>query len=181
MGKAWKIQLEEEFRYGNDAGDFYYQHSDLGLSYSGFAKWVDVGVNYRGIFEEKKNDWQYENRPHLNLTVKTDWKGFNLSNRGRMEFRIRQRVEDKPRYRNKATIKMPVKWSKIKIQPYVGDEFFLDFESTEMTRNRVYLGFEGRPSEDLKIELYYMLESTKSSHNDWNEINVVGTSLKLSF
>ena len=47
----WKFNIEEEFRFGDDASDFYYQHSDIGFSYSGLADWLDVGLNYRAVLE----------------------------------------------------------------------------------------------------------------------------------
>ena len=46
INKDWKLKLEEEFRFGDDASNFYYQHSDLGVIYSGLAKWIDIGINY---------------------------------------------------------------------------------------------------------------------------------------
>jgi len=33
----WKFNIEEEFRFGDDASDFYYHHLDIGLNYSGLA------------------------------------------------------------------------------------------------------------------------------------------------
>ena len=84
------LVLEEEFRFGDDGGNFYYQHSDLGLIYSGISDWVDVGINYRHVFLEKDSDWKQENRPHLNATVKCKLLDFSLSNRGRLEYRNRE-------------------------------------------------------------------------------------------
>jgi len=180
INDVWAVKLEEEFRFGDNASDFFYQHSDLGLTYSGFAQWLALGLNYRGIFEESKNNWQYENRPHLNVVLKTKVNDIRISNRSRLEFRIRKSVEDKTRYRNKSTIKLPVKWSRFEWQPYIADEIFLEFESTEMTRNRLYAGFGGKLNKYLGLEFYYILETKKSS-DDWKDTNVLGTKLKLLF
>lgn len=176
----WKFNIEEEFRFGDNARDFYYQHSDIGLSYSGLAEWLDVSANYRAVLEEKSGDWAWENRPHLNAALKIEWNNMKLSNRSRLEFRIFQEKEDKLRYRNKTTIKFPVKWTRFKLQPYLADEIFIDFESAEMTRNRVYAGFGGKYSENISGSLYYILQSSKSS-GTWKDTNVLGTKIKVSF
>ena len=83
LNEDLKIKLEEEFRLQDNGGNLYYQHSDLGLSYSGLADWLDLGANYRQVFEKKNGEWKEENRPHLNATLK--WKLFdcNMSNRAR--------------------------------------------------------------------------------------------------
>jgi len=180
VANDWKASIEEEFKFGDGAGDFYYQHTDIGFTYSGFSDWLDIGLNYRGALEEKSGDWKYENRPHLNATLKTNLSNFKLSNRSRLEFRIRQSSEDKPRYRNKSTIKLPIKFSKWELQPYIADEIFIDFDSAELSRNRVYAGFGGTIAKNLKVEIYYLFQSSKSS-GVWKDINVLGTKLKFSF
>jgi len=176
----WKFNLEEEFRFGDDISDFFYQHSDVGFSYSGFADWLDVSINYRAVLEEKSNDWTFENRPHLNATLKTKVLDAKVSNRSRLEFRIKQASEDKLRYRNKTTIKFPVKFTKFELQPYIADEIFIDFQSVEATRNRFYVGFGGKLFKLTTGGFYYMIQSGKSS-GLWKDTHVLGTKLKVSF
>ncbi|MFC1590170.1 DUF2490 domain-containing protein [Candidatus Omnitrophota bacterium] len=111
----WKISLAEEFRFSNNASDFYYQHSDIGLGYSAIKKWLTLGINYRHIYEEKKGGWMVESRPHLNIAAK--WKLYDcrFSNRGRFEYRIRENSNDVLRYRNKVTIKYSSRFSRLSI------------------------------------------------------------------
>lgn len=173
------IKLEEEFRFGDDGGNFYYQHSDLGLTYSGLAEWLDISLNYKYIFEEKKSKWKEENRPHLNAALKWELFDFSFSNRGRFEYRNREDAENYWRYRNKFTIKLPFKLTKFEIQPYIADEIFMDFDKKDLNRNRVYLGFKMKFLKNLKGEIFYLRQSTKSSK--WKDYNVLGTSLSLVF
>ena len=49
INKDWKCTFDEEFRLGDDAGELYYHHSDLGFVYKSFSDWLDLGFNYRGI------------------------------------------------------------------------------------------------------------------------------------
>jgi len=176
----WKIALEQEFRWGDNARNPYYNHSDLGIVYSGLASWLDVGINYRHVHEEKSNDWKVENRPHLNADVK--WKLFDVafSNRGRLEYRNREDADNYWRYRNKFSIKLPLQLTKLEIQPYLADEIFYDFDVETLNRNRLYGGFGFKIIKNLKGEIYYLWERTEKS-DKWNDINVLGTKLKLSF
>lgn len=183
---SWKVDenynlgLEEEFRYGDNASNFYYQHSDLSLTYSGFADWLDTTVGYRQIFEEKNSDWKQENRPHLGATASWMWGELALSNRARIEYRNREDAENLWQYRNKLTIKLPVKFTSYEIQPYIADEIFYDFDEETLGRNRAYVGFSLKLLKNLKAEIYYLLQSSEKG-KDWTEYNVLGTKLKVSF
>lgn len=175
-----KLSVEEEFWFGDNAGDFYYQHTDLGVTYSGLADWVDVGANYRSVLSKSGDNWANENRPHLNLNLKTKIADVSLSNRSRVEFRMKRSVEDKIRYRNKTTFKFPSIWKKADLKPYVADELFIETGSIEYTANRLYAGFTGQLTKSINFEIYYAMQSSKSS-SGWNEINVLGTKVGLAF
>ena len=175
-----KMKLEEEFRFGDDGGNLYYQHSDLGLSYSGLTDWLDLAINYRQVFEKKSGEWKYENRPHLNASVA--WKMFDIAcgNRARFEYRHREDSENYWRYRNKLTVKLPFKFTALEIQPYIADEIFYDFDEETLNRNRLYAGFSLRLFKDLKGDMFYLWQSSKSN-DKWSDIHVLGTKLNLSF
>lgn len=181
MSDDWKVKLEGEFRFGDGAGDFYYQHTDLGVTYSGLANWLDLGINYRQIFEkDSSNKWEYENRPHLNITVKKKIDGWSLSNRSRFEYRNKEEGNDGWRYRNKSTIKLPIKFTRFDIQPYIADEVFIDFDKEDLTRNRLYGGFSFKITKNLKGEIFYLWQTSKKS-GKWLDRNVLGTKIKFSF
>lgn len=176
----WKLTGEEEFRWGDNARNPYYNHTDIGIVYSGLARWFDIGFNYRYIREEKNGRWRYENRPHIDATVK--WKFFDvsLSNRGRFEYRDREKAENFWRYTNKFTVKAPGKFTLLEIQPYVADEIFYDFDGETLNRNRLYGGMSFLVFKNVNGEVYYLWESTEKSEK-WNDIHVLGTKLKIAF
>lgn len=181
ISDRWNAKLEEEFRFGDGGGDFYYQYSDLGLTYSGLVDWLDLGINYRQIFEKDgSNKWGYENRPHLNITFKGKVNDWSLSNRSRFEYRNKEEGNDGWRYRNKSTIKIPIKFTRFDIQPYMADEIFIDFDKEDLTVNRLYGGFSFKITKNLKGEIFYLWQSTKSS-GKWSCLNVLGTNIKFSF
>jgi len=177
--EKYKIKLEEEFRFGDNAGTLYYQHSDIGLTWSGFADWLELNASYRQAFDIEKDKWHYENRPHLDATVKFDLLGLSLSDRSRVEYRNREHKDDDWRYRNKFTLSLP-KATSYEIQPYVADEVFFDLDDGVFNRNRLYGGVSLRLFKYMKLELYYLLQTTKDK-KDWINYNVVGTKLKAVF
>jgi len=179
IAKDCKMELEEEFRFGDDMSDFYHYHTDIGATYSGLADWLDVGVNYWLSFEKKNNKWKYENRPHFNATLKYGIYGFDFSTRNRFEYRDKEDESPFWRYRNKFTIKLP-KFTKLEIQPYIAEEIFVDFKEEELNSNRVYGGVYLKILENLRGEIYYLWQSSKSN-DDWLDTNILGTKIKLSF
>ena len=180
INKEWKIGLEEEFRFGNNAGNLYYQHSDIGVSYSGLAEWIDLGINYRLVFEEKNDKWKYENRPHFNATLKYNLDNVKLSDRSRIEYRAKEKASDSWRYRNKFTIKIPLKVGEVEINPYIADEIFLDCAEGEFNKNRLYSGIYLNLLKNLGADVFYMWQLNKTA-NHWTTYNILGTKVKLSF
>ena len=171
VNKESKITLEEEFRWGDDASDFYYHHYDAGFVYS-LNKHLDIGINYRQVYEKKKGEFKEENRPHVNATLKYEFYGFKLDDRNRIEYRHFDYQTDTWRYRNKFAVKFPWKLTRFEIQPYVADEIFVELEDGSLSRNRVYSGLGFTITKNIKGEVYYLLQSSKSS-SQWVDSNVL--------
>ena len=178
----WGCSFEEEFRFGDDAGELYYHHSDLGFIYKGFADWLDLGINYRQVFErtDSEGEWKQENRPHLNVTLKGQLFGLNVSDRSRFEYRDREDKNDLWRYRNKVTIKLPLELTALKLKPYLADEVFVPLDDDNIAKNRVYAGVSFQMLENMTGEVFYVWQSSRAP-GDWNDINVLGTRLKFRF
>ena len=182
ISDEWKAGLEQEFRWGDDMSNPYYNHTDVGITYSGLTDWFDLGFNYRYINEEKSNEWKREHRPHINGTIKWKLKDFSFSNRGRLEYREREDSDEAWQCRNKLSIKPPILLTKYKISPYIADETFFDSDSQELNRNRLYTGLSFQIFKSLKAETYYLWQRSKSSSSGkWTDYNIAGTKLKLSF
>ena len=181
IDKDWKITFEEEFRLGDDAGHLYRHHSDLGFVYKSLADWIDLGFNYKQVFQkDSKGTWRQENRPHLNVTLKGKLFGLDLSDRSRLEYRDRENKKDLWRYRNKLTVKLPLELTALKLQPYLADEVFINLDGEGYNRNRLYSGLSLKLSKNIKAEVYYLWQSSESS-GGWEDINVLGTQLKFYF
>jgi hypothetical protein len=180
INKNAKIAFEQEFRWGNNAGEFYYQHYDVGFFYD-LQKWLNIGGGYRQVYELKKGKFKLENEPYVTATLSWGLKGFKFDDRSRMEYRHFDYQEDSWRYRNKVTLKLPWKFTKLEIQPYLSDEIFVSFGSiNQFNQNRFSAGTAMSIAKNIKAEIYYMLQTTKGS-GKWVDINVLGTKLKIVF
>lgn len=180
INKDLKVALEEEFRWGGDAHEFYYQHYDVGLSYT-LSKYWNIGGGYRQVYELSKGKFKMENEPYLTATLLLSAGGFAFESRNRLEYRYFEYKADSGRYRNKFTLKYPLKFAKIEVQPFVSDEVFFGFGGTnQFNQNRVSSGLGVNLTKNIKAEVYYMLVTVKSS-GQWVDSNVLGTKLKITF
>ncbi len=181
IDRDWKFTFQEEFRLKESGGHLYYHHSEVGFVYKSFADWIDLGFNYRQVFEkDSEGEWKQENRPHLNVTLKGKLFDLDVSDRSRFEYRDRENKEDVWRYRNKVTVKLPFELTELKLKPYLADEVFITLNDDNVDRNRLYAGVSFKLAKNLKGDVFYLWQSSRSS-SDWTDINVLGTALKFSF
>ena len=182
INKDWQCNFEEEFKFGDDAGELYYHHSDLGFVYRSFADWIDLGFNYRQISEraDSEGQWSQENRPHLNITFKGTLFDLDVSDRSRFDYRDRENKRDHWRYRNKVTVKVPLELTGLKLKPYLADEVYIPLNDDNITKNKIYAGVSFKVLENMTGEIFYLWESSRST-GYWNDINVLGTWLKFRF
>jgi len=75
---------------------------------------------------------------------------------------------------------MPFELTKLKLQPYIADEVFIDLDKSEYVANRLYSGFSFTSSKRIKSEFFYLWKWGKSG-GDRTYINVIGAQLKLYF
>jgi hypothetical protein len=181
VNNDWKFTFQEELHFGESGRRLYYQHYEPGLTYSGLAKWIDLGFNYRQAFErDSKGKWKREDQPNLNITLKGKLFGLDLSDRSRIEYRVLEDRKDVWRYRNKVTAKLPFELTELKLQPYVADEIFVPLDDVDINTNRLYAGVLFKLTKNMGCDLHYLWQSTRSN-GGWTDINVVGTALKFSF
>jgi len=175
-----KIAFEQEFRWGDNADEFFYQHYDIGFFYN-LEKYLNIGAGYRYIYESKKRRFRLERAPYVTLSLLWALKGFKFEDRSRMEYRSFQYQADAWRYRNKLSMKCPWKYTKMEIQPYLSDEMLFSLSATnQLSQNRASLGIGMNLTKNVKAEIYYMLQTIKSS-GKWIDANVLGTKFKIAF
>lgn len=180
INKDAKIAFEEEFRWGGSAKEFYYQHYDVGFFYN-LQKYLNIGGGYRHVLSKSKGKFLVENEPYITATLSWDIAGFKFDDRSRLEYNHFDYKDDTWRYRNKITAKLPWKFTKFEIQPYLSDEILILFDDSQrLNTNRFSSGLMMTFTKNLKGEIYYMLQSSKGSKL-WTATNVLGTKFKLLF
>jgi hypothetical protein len=181
INDKWKFEFEQEERLSDDASNMYYEHSDFGFVYSGLGEWIDLGFNYRQVYQkDSAGEYQYENRPHFNVTFKGKLRGWDVSDRSRIEYRNIQNGDDSWRYRNKIAVKFPIELTDLKLQPYVANEAFITFDPDDFAKNRFYTGFTFKLTKNIKTDIYHMWQATKTS-SGWDDASVLGTKLIFIF
>ena len=180
IAKDVKFSMEQEFRFGENASELYYQHYDFGFVY-GFDKMLDLGFFYRLVLEKYKQKFREEDMPNANATLKFDLWKFKFDDRNRIEYRHFRYKDDNVRYRNRFTLKLPIDFKKIKISPYASDEIFVSSDSTGYNENRFCAGLEFDLTKYVKADLYYMLKNNRVKEDKWSCANVLGTKLRIAF
>jgi hypothetical protein len=182
MDKNWKVTVREEFRVGKSGDDPYLHNTDVGLVYKGFADWLDVSMNFKKEYQrDSSGKFRGENRPHINLMFKGELFGLKVADRVRLEYRDVEIVEDRWRFRNRFTVKLPFTLTEFNLQPYIADEIFINLGESTVKQNRFFLGLSFMLSENVKTSVFYMYKSSMSSSSGWIDSNVIGTSVVFVF
>ena len=180
VAKDVKFVMEQEFRFGENATELFYQHYDFGFVF-GFARMLDLGFFYRLALEKYKHKWREEDMPNVNATLKFDLWKFKLEDRSRIEYRHYRFKDDFVRYRNKFALKLPFEFKSIKVLPYIADEVFVASNGTGYNENRFFAGTEFELTKYVKADFYYLLKNNRIVKDKWSSANVFGTKIKISF
>lgn len=181
LNKSSKLIFEQEFRWGDNASDFYYQHYDQGYQYI-LNKYLSLGGGFRYIKEKKLGKFRDESEPYFAAFTNWDLANFKFSDRTRIEYRYYDYQVSSWRFRNKLDIKFPWKFTKFEIQPMIADEIFFRFNGIDLNENRLYAGFAFTLMKNLKGELTYLFKSNKNTGTcTWYDTNVLSAKLKLAF
>ena len=101
----------------------------------------------------------YESRIRLAVNFQKDWSKIRLRQRNMFDYRQRKsRVEDPTFYRNRVQIVFPQK----SFEPYVMNEFYYQFSTKQITRNRLFFGFNKRINKNLTTDTFYVWQQNRS-------------------
>jgi len=181
LNDKWKAQVSEELYWGDNMRTFYYQHTDLGLAYSGLPGGLVLSMNYRRIYSLSNNSWLVENRPHLNATANWKIADYSLSNRLRLEYRSRESGGNSWRLRNRFNVAFPVKLTALGINPYLADDVFYDLSGGGFNQNEFWAGVNFKLPIDIKCGIAYVMPSTKIGEGNWKNYNALATSVAVDF
>jgi hypothetical protein len=102
---------------------------------------------------------QYESRIRFAVNLQKDWSKIRLRNRNMVDYRQRKsRVEDPTFYRNRVQVSFPQK----RFEPYVMNEFYYQFNTKQISRNRLFFGFNKRINKNLTTDTFYVWQQNRS-------------------
>lgn len=174
-----RVEIEQEFRFGDDFNDFYYEHSQFLIGYK-LTHWLEIAPGYRQTFQQASNTFKPEQQPFIHLTGKWTIQGWELSDRNRVEYRDKSGKPNSVRYRNQIKLKFPISWTQWKIRPYTSEEIFIESEGEGLNRNRLRAGLEAKLWEHLQGDVYFLWQTT-DTNDDWIDNYILGSKLKFSF
>lgn len=180
VSELWYFTSEERLTFGDEARRLDDHQTDVAFTYTGLADWFSVGIGYKHVFERDEDHWLQERRPLLNLTAKGDLFGLGIASRSRFEYRDQEDEEEVWRYRNQVTITPPVTFTTLKIQPYVADEIFVNFDEEGFNQQRLYGGIYIPLHKRVRLELFYFWKLDREPEV-WHDTNVVGSYLHFLF
>jgi len=158
---------------------------DVGNTRAGAAVSFDLGRHFtlKPIYlyvpdYSPRGRTNYSHRLRLDGTIKFPLRKFTVSDRSRVEWRLRRSREDSARYRNRLSVEFPLTVRGAELKPFVADEVFYDFGDGAWMRNRFSVGVGKNLSDRVTGETYYTLQNERDSRP--GVIHVIGTGLKLT-
>lgn len=170
--------LDEEFRRGDDQYEYYF-HSEIGVRYA-VSDWFDLDAFCRFIGDRESGSWALEFRPRTDAILKYFWKHFGISDRNRLEYRVRADYNSYGRYRNMLKFLFPFEAWGYPFHPYVADEISIDLNAGRFERNRVYGGLDFMFSKYVGLDVYYFWQYEKL-YPGTQKTHVGGLKVKLKF
>jgi hypothetical protein len=126
--------------------------------------------------------WSSRYIPGIAATIK--WRPSRLEIDLRNTLELLNIIKDEDvqlRFKQKIKISSPLKFGKIRIKPYVSEEYLSSINSVDhFVRNRVSAGNTFYVGQAVSIDAYYMWQS-KNGIPEWENTHVFGTKLNLSF
>lgn len=166
-------------RIGQDVQHFVSERIGFGLDIR-LNKYFKFTPSYYYVAEQPiKNVKVFENRLRFEVTGEKKWKNFSLSDRNRIEYRIRNSRRDTVRYRNKFKLKVPIKKDgKELFSAIVADEPFYSITLKLWTRNEFSAGIEKKFSDNATAEFFYMHQYNNAPI--LKNVNIIGVNLKFT-
>lgn len=165
------------FRWTKDLTRFNEGRVGFGIAYKP-TKAIAVTPFYSFIrYRNSAGQFRTENRYQLRFIYKFPTKGFGLSHRSQIEYRVRPGANTW-RYRPSITIEKELPKGFIPgLKIFATEEPFYDSASGRFSRNRFSVGFNKTVTKKVSFDIYYLLQG--DNHSSPGTVNVIGTGLKI--
>lgn len=187
------VRVAQSFRYSFDERQLATWYLEAGGTWTAWP-WLALGLGYRQQYDRRDGHWLEENRPCADATLRGKVRSVAISNRNRIEYRVRDEQEDIVRYRNKLTLQYNAWGPGWGLKPYVAVEAFIDESADlrERNRTRFTLGIRTDPDRHLlrKVEArwtqalgmdYSITVQRTKKDGDWTDEYIAGVQLGWHF
>jgi hypothetical protein len=181
-----KCNAETEFRFQD--GDLYYSYTDFGLIYA-VNKKVNIGTIYRQVYVNKNGKKTNDIRPFVNYIHTWNPGKFKIDSKSQIDWQFRFSGQNLLRFRQKVAVCYPIKTKRLIITPYISEELYIRLNGEhagDLYRTRLMAGITTPLANRLKIDAYYLLQSSRNYRNPedvelWFAKNIAGLKLKYDF
>jgi hypothetical protein len=172
------VYASQEFRFGNDASEFYHQFSQIMFAYYASPSF-HIAPGYKQIYHriEDSSKWIAVSIPEVEVKFTLRNQYWQFENRNRIEYAIS--LENRWVLRCLFNLDTPFYYKTKSLKFFVSDEFFW-VESRGIDQNRLKLGFKFQVGRQIMISTSYMLRNLKR-HHDWTYQNVLHLSADFYF
>jgi hypothetical protein len=178
---TWSATLYSELRWGDDASTLYLVIGQIQGTYSPLS-WLSLSPAYRQSwrrFPLDSSHWEPEYRPMFDLTFKTPFAGWQISDRNRVEYIIFRSDPEHWVYRNRLRFVLPWSFAYRIFNPFIDNEIFIR-QRLGFHEDRLSAGFLSLIYENLGGQIYYMARFQKAAAG-WIHQNILVLSLLLAF
>ena len=193
LSEQTTVRVAQSFRYSFDENQLATWYLEAGGTWQA-RSWLALGAGYRQQYDRRDGHWIEENRPFAELTLRRKFRAATISDRNRIEYRIRDGQEDIWRYRNKLALQYNAWEAGFGLKPYVAAEAFVDESADlrERNRTRFALGLrtdpdryllrnvETRWAQALAMDYSVTVQRTKKD-DEWTDEYVAGVQMGWSF
>lgn len=172
INSAWKINLSDEQKIGENISEPFFHRIDLGVAYK-VNNVVSLEAHYKHMHLKVANEWKRVRVPYFNLLVNLQNSYLTLQSRNRMEYMGYTYKAHHWRFRERIKILSGKPFTSLKIKPFGAEEFFYDFNKSKFRENRLYLGVNLPLFSHLRADFYYALQHIKNP--DWYFNHIGGT------
>jgi len=137
----------------NETG-FFHKHLDVGVHYPIKSTWK-VGLKYRAQYRLNDGAWNLEQRPQVELLKAINKPIAKWQLRTRMDYRIRNEKNNEMRNRSRIQLKAINPISRLKITPFINNEFFFAPETWNYYINWTSFGFDLPKTKFGKPTIFY--------------------------
>ena len=181
LGTGAEVFIDGQYKYEGPFESNFFRRFEAGGELD-ISKRISLRASLKNISILDGNSWNCQYVPGVAATIK--WKPsrlevdlrntfevWNIMEEGDVQFRLKQRIK----------VAAPLKLKDTGIKPYLSEEYMAAINSNDhFVRNRISAGNTIYLGKVVSIDVYYMWQR-KNGTPEWEDTNVLGTKLSLSF